>query len=51
MITTGPIGLPFEETESGFRIVRLAGDLVQTRYYDLGNVPDTIDPTEDLPSK
>jgi 3',5'-cyclic AMP phosphodiesterase CpdA len=50
MVTTGAVGVPMGESQSGFRIVRLApGVVVQSQYYDLGSIPRVIDPARDLP--
>jgi 3',5'-cyclic AMP phosphodiesterase CpdA len=49
MVTTGAVGVPMGESQSGFRIVRLAPGVVQSQYYDLGSIPRVIDPARDLP--
>lgn len=42
MVTTGPVGRPLGKDPSGFRIVRVDGNLVSHKYYDLDSVPDSI---------
>ena len=49
MITTGPVGKPLGRDQSGFRIVRLSDGAVQNRYYELGSIPNKVDPTRSLP--
>jgi hypothetical protein len=49
MITTGPVGKPLGRDQSGIRIVRLSGDSVENRYYELGSIPNHIDPASSLP--
>jgi serine/threonine-protein phosphatase CPPED1 len=49
MITTGPVGKPLGRDQSGIRIVRLSGDSVENRYYELGSIPNHLDPAHSLP--
>lgn len=48
MITSGAVGVPLGESQSGFRIVRIRPE-VQSRFYDLGSIPHAIDSTASLP--
>lgn len=48
MITTGAVGVPLGKSQSGLRIVRIEPE-VQSRFYDLGAIPHTIDSTANLP--
>jgi DNA repair exonuclease SbcCD nuclease subunit len=49
MVTTGPVGKPFHGNASGFRVVRVAGGAVESRYYELGAIPHSIEPGAALP--
>jgi serine/threonine-protein phosphatase CPPED1 len=49
MITTGAVGVPMGNSQSGFRIVRL-GPTVESHYYDLGEIPHAIDAARPLPT-
>ena len=50
MITTGPVGNPLGRDQSGIRIVQLSADRsVKNRYYELGSIPNRIDPAGTLP--
>ena len=49
MITTGAVGVPMGNSQSGFRIVRL-GPTVESRYYELGGIPHAIDAAKPLPT-
>ena len=42
MITTGPVGMPLGEAKSGMRIVTVTPDAVTSRYYDLGELPQSL---------
>lgn len=42
MVTTGPVGRPLGKDPSGFRIVKVDGNQVSHKYYDLDSVLDTI---------
>ena len=44
MVITGPVGMPEEGARSGIRIVTVAPGGVTHRYYDFGNLPDTLEP-------
>jgi 3',5'-cyclic AMP phosphodiesterase CpdA len=43
MITSGPVGMPLGGAKSGLRIVRVAGGGVTHRYFDFGDLPDTLE--------
>ena len=43
MVTSGPVGKPLGDAESGFRIVVVGRDTVCDRYYGFGNMPNDID--------
>jgi serine/threonine-protein phosphatase CPPED1 len=49
MITTAAVGMPLGRNQSGFRIVRLARDGMENRYYELGSVPHVVDADGALP--
>jgi 3',5'-cyclic AMP phosphodiesterase CpdA len=49
MVTTGPVGMPLGKNQSGFRIVRLAQNGMENRYYELGSIPNVIDAGRALP--
>jgi 3',5'-cyclic AMP phosphodiesterase CpdA len=42
MITTGPIGKPLGEAQSGIRVVTVTHDAITHRYYELGEIPNQI---------
>jgi predicted phosphodiesterase len=42
MVTTGPVGMPLENARSGFRIVTVTSDSVANKYFDFGELPDTL---------
>jgi len=42
MITTGPVGMPLEGAKSGMRIVTVGARGVAHKYYDFGDLPDTL---------
>ncbi len=43
MITSGPVGMPLGGAKSGLRIVRVSGGTVTQRYFDFGDLPDTLE--------
>jgi serine/threonine-protein phosphatase CPPED1 len=43
MVTSGPVGLPLRGGKSGLRIVKAAGEQLTHRYFDFGDLPDTVD--------
>jgi hypothetical protein len=43
MVTTGPVGMPFGNDPSGFRIIKVNGDKVEYPYYGLDGVPTHFD--------
>lgn len=42
MITTGPVGMPFGDTESGIRIVTVTDSTLGHEYYSLGLLPHRV---------
>ena len=42
MVTTGPVGMPLENAKSGMRIVTVAPETVTNKYYEFGELPETI---------
>jgi len=42
MITTGPVGMPIETAKSGMRIATVSDTGVSHRYYDFGELPDSL---------
>jgi hypothetical protein len=50
MVTTGPVGKPLGRDQSGFRIVQLVGSALEHHYYELGSIPNSIRPGEELPT-
>jgi 3',5'-cyclic AMP phosphodiesterase CpdA len=49
MTTTGPVGMHLGPDQSGLRVVRVSGQGIESRYYELGTIPNTIDPNLPLP--
>ena len=45
MITTGPVGMPLEGARSGLRIATVNGSVVSQRYYDFGELPESLAPS------
>jgi UDP-2,3-diacylglucosamine pyrophosphatase LpxH len=43
MVTTGPVGMPLRGARSGMRFVRVSGDNITHRYFDFGDLPDTLE--------
>lgn len=48
-IVTGAVGKPLGQSASGFRIVRVDGQKLDSQWYSLGRVPNAIDPEQPLP--
>jgi len=47
LITTGPIGMPLGgKDKSGIRIVVARDGSIEHRYYEMGDIPNRIDPTK-----
>jgi predicted phosphodiesterase len=46
MIVTGPVGMPLGEARSGLRIATVSGNTVSHRYYDFGELPDSLTPAK-----
>jgi len=44
MVTTGPVGMPLGGAKSGMRLVTVNDSGVQHKYYELGELPETIEP-------
>ena len=44
MVTTGPVGMPLGGARSGIRIVTVTPAGVTHRYYDFGDLPETLEP-------
>jgi len=42
MITTGPVGMPLEEGRSGMRIAIVSDSGVRHKYYDFGELPESL---------
>jgi predicted phosphodiesterase len=42
MVTTGPVGMPLERAKSGLRIVTVTPESVTHKYYELGELPETL---------
>lgn len=50
-IVTGAVGKPLGQSASGLRIVRVDGQKLDSRWYCLGKIPNTINPDKTLPEK
>lgn len=48
---TGAVGKPLGGSSSGFSLVRVDGQKLETRWYSLGSIPNTIDPSQPSPDK
>jgi 3',5'-cyclic AMP phosphodiesterase CpdA len=48
-IVTGAVGKPLGGSVSGFRIVRVDDQKLESQWYCLGRIPNTIDPEQPLP--
>ena len=45
LVTTGPIGMPLGgKDKSGMRIVIVRGGSIEHRYFNMGEIPNRIDP-------
>jgi 3',5'-cyclic AMP phosphodiesterase CpdA len=49
VITNGPVSIPMGADQSGFRAVIVRDEAIETRYYELGRMPNAILPAEPLP--
>lgn len=49
-IVTGAVGQPLGGSVSGFRLVRVNGQKLETEWYCLGRIPNKIDPRQPLPA-
>ncbi len=43
IVTTGPVGKPLGPDPSGLRVVVVRDSVIESRYYGLGNIPNTVD--------
>jgi 3',5'-cyclic AMP phosphodiesterase CpdA len=43
MITTGPVGMPLDHAQSGFRIAKVSDGAVEQRYFQFGEMPPTLE--------
>lgn len=43
VVTTGPVGMPLGDAVSGLRIVKVNGDNISHRYYDINEVPGQLE--------
>jgi serine/threonine-protein phosphatase CPPED1 len=52
-ITSGPVGKPLDNAKSGLRVAIVRDDRIDHRYYDLGELPVTIEmnPAATVPAK
>ncbi len=50
IVTTGPVGKPLGRDQSGLRLAIVREDRIEHRYYELGNLPNRIDPRAPLPA-
>jgi len=44
MIITGPVGMPLKGGKSGMRIVTVGGGTVKHKYFEFGELPETLTP-------
>ena len=49
MITSGPVGKPVEEGESGMRIAIVSDKVIRTDYVTFSRLPNRVDPAKPLP--
>lgn len=47
-IVTGAVGKPLGQSASGFRIIRVDGQKLDSKWYSLGRIPNSIDPKQPL---
>lgn len=50
-IVSGAVGKPLGGSSSGFSLVRVDGQKLESKWFSLGNIPNTIDPSQPLPDK
>jgi 3',5'-cyclic AMP phosphodiesterase CpdA len=43
MIATGPVGMPLHGAKSGIRVVTVTPDTVNHKYYDFGEIPESLE--------
>jgi 3',5'-cyclic AMP phosphodiesterase CpdA len=43
MVTSGPVGMPLGEAKSGIRVVVVRDGAIEHRYYELGEIPNSVD--------
>ncbi|HTX37600.1 MAG TPA: metallophosphoesterase [Bryobacteraceae bacterium] len=46
MVTTGPVGMPLDGAQSGIRIAWVTPAGVKHRYFDFGDLPETLEPAK-----
>ena len=46
MITTGPVGMPLGDDPSGMRLVKVTDQAIEQKYYGLGNLPNSLNPSD-----
>jgi 3',5'-cyclic AMP phosphodiesterase CpdA len=46
MVTTGPVGMPLGHDKSGLRIIQVFPDKIEHRYYELDDMPERIEMTQ-----
>lgn len=51
MVTSGPVGKPLRTDQSGLRIVAVRDAGLEHRYYELGSIPNQINPAAALPAQ
>jgi len=49
-IVTGAVGKPLGQSDSGFSVVRVDGRKLDSKWYCLGRIPNTINPDQPLPA-
>jgi serine/threonine-protein phosphatase CPPED1 len=43
MVATGPVGMPLNGAKSGIRIVSVTADGLKHKYFELGEIPETLE--------
>jgi 3',5'-cyclic AMP phosphodiesterase CpdA len=43
MVTTGPVGMPLEGGKSGIRVVKVANGTITHKFYEFGDLPQSIE--------
>jgi 3',5'-cyclic AMP phosphodiesterase CpdA len=43
MVTTGPVGMPLEGGKSGIRVVKVANGTITQKFYEFGDLPQSIE--------